>query len=80
MLKDREDIPLLLEGKKSSLDGIYLPMQLTDWPLIKVALLLIGLIPYIQFDPRWEEINRILERQLSTVCKMIRLPTRVQRL
>jgi hypothetical protein len=55
-------------------------MQLTDWSVVKVALLLIGLIPYIQFDPRWEEINRILDRQLSTVCKMIRLPTRVQRL
>jgi hypothetical protein len=79
MLKDKEDIPLLLEGKKSSLDGIYLPMQLTDWPLIKVALLLIGLIPYIQFDPLGK-INRILDRQLITVCKMIRLPTRVQRL
>jgi hypothetical protein len=26
-----------------TLDGIYLPMQLTDWLLIEVALLLIGL-------------------------------------
>jgi hypothetical protein len=24
-------------------NGIYLPMQLTDWPLVEVALLLIGL-------------------------------------
>jgi hypothetical protein len=35
----------LLEVKSSfetGLDGIYLPMQLTDWPLVEVALLLIG--------------------------------------
>jgi hypothetical protein len=25
------------------LDGIYLPRQLADWPLVEVALLLIGL-------------------------------------
>jgi hypothetical protein len=31
------------------LDGIYLPMQLTDWPLVEVALLLIGLT-HISFD------------------------------
>jgi hypothetical protein len=45
-LKSRDDIPLLLEGKKSfltALDGIYLPGQLTDWPLVDLALLLIGL-------------------------------------
>ncbi len=40
--RGREDIPLLLEGK-SSLNGIYFPMQLTDWLLVEVALLLIGL-------------------------------------
>jgi hypothetical protein len=28
---------------KSGLKGIYLPMQLTDWLLLKVALLLLGL-------------------------------------
>jgi hypothetical protein len=36
----------LLEGKKwfsTGLDGIYLPIQLTDWTLVDVALLLIGL-------------------------------------
>jgi hypothetical protein len=27
----------------TGLDGIYLPMQLTDWPLVEVAPLLIGL-------------------------------------
>jgi hypothetical protein len=27
----------------TGLDGFFLPMQLTDWPLVKVALLLIGL-------------------------------------
>jgi hypothetical protein len=27
---------------KSGLNGIYFPMQLTDWLLVKVALLLIG--------------------------------------
>jgi hypothetical protein len=26
----------------TGLDGIYLPMQLTDWPLLEAALLLIG--------------------------------------
>jgi hypothetical protein len=49
-LKSRDDIPLLLEGKKSfltALDGINLPTQLTDWPFVELALLLIGLTdPY----------------------------------
>jgi hypothetical protein len=31
------------------MDGIYLPTQLQDWPLVEVALLLIGL-PRISFD------------------------------
>jgi hypothetical protein len=39
----RNDIPLLLEDKKSGLNGIYLPMQFTDWLLVEAALLLIGL-------------------------------------
>ncbi len=39
-LKSRDDIPLLLGGKSSfnGLDGLA-----TDWPLVEVALLLIGL-------------------------------------
>ncbi len=51
-LKDRDDIPLLLEGKThffTGLDGIHLHMQLTYWPLVEVALLLIGLT-HISFD------------------------------
>jgi hypothetical protein len=32
----------------TGLDGIYLPMQLTDWLLVEVALLLIGLT-YVTF-------------------------------
>jgi hypothetical protein len=40
----------------TSLDGIYLPMQLTDWPIVEVALLLIGLthislLSKTSFDP-----------------------------
>jgi hypothetical protein len=45
-LKSRDDIPLLLGGKKYFklvLNGIYLPMRLPDWLLVEVALLLIGL-------------------------------------
>jgi hypothetical protein len=34
------------------LDGIYLPMQLTDWLLVEVALLLIGLTQ-ISFAKNW---------------------------
>jgi hypothetical protein len=54
-LRDRDDIPLLLEGKKwfeTGLDGIYLPMQLPDWLLVEVALLLIGLTK-ISFVKNW---------------------------
>jgi hypothetical protein len=54
-LRDRDDIPLMLEGKKlflTGLDGIYLPMQLTDWLFVTVALLLIGLIQ-IYFVENW---------------------------
>jgi hypothetical protein len=40
--RGRDEIPLSLEGK-TGLDGIYLPKQLDDWPLVEVALLLIGL-------------------------------------
>jgi hypothetical protein len=43
---DRNDIPLLLGGKRNfytCLNGIYLHMQLIDWLLVEVALLLIGL-------------------------------------
>jgi hypothetical protein len=36
---DRDDIPILLEG---GFNGIYFPLQLTDWPLFEVVLLLIG--------------------------------------
>jgi hypothetical protein len=45
-----------------------LPMQLTDWPLVKVAPLLIGLTDISrdknQFWPSKEEINRHLDCQL----------------
>jgi hypothetical protein len=34
------------------LDGIYLPMQLADWQLVEVALLLIGLTQ-ISFVKNW---------------------------
>jgi hypothetical protein len=34
------------------LDGIYLPIQLTEWPLVEKALLLIGLA-HISFDKNW---------------------------
>jgi hypothetical protein len=45
-LKDRDDMPFFLEDKKmfkSGLNGIYLPMQHTDWLHVEVARLLIGL-------------------------------------
>ncbi len=46
-LKDRDDIPLSLEGWQVVLNwcgwNLYLPKQLTDWSLIEVPLLLIGL-------------------------------------
>jgi hypothetical protein len=35
------------------LDRIYLPMELTDWPLGEVALLLIGLTQKIPFVKNW---------------------------
>jgi hypothetical protein len=41
-VKDIDDIPLLVEGK-TGLNGIYLPMQLSDWLLAEVAVLFIGL-------------------------------------
>ncbi len=41
-VKDIDDIPLLVEGK-TGLNGIHLPMQLSDWLLVGVALLFIGL-------------------------------------
>jgi len=45
----------LLEGKKffsTGSDGIYLFMQLTDWLLVEVPLLLIGLAQ-ISFVKNW---------------------------
>jgi hypothetical protein len=33
----------------TGLDGIYLPKQFTDWPLVEVALVLIGLT-HISFN------------------------------
>jgi hypothetical protein len=58
----------LLEGKKlfyTGLDGIYLPMQLTDWPLVEVALLLNHWSYQNLFCQKlnltvWEEINGLL--------------------
>jgi hypothetical protein len=44
-VEDREGIPLQMGGKKgheSGLNDIYLPVQLTDWLLVEVVLLLIG--------------------------------------
>jgi hypothetical protein len=44
----------LLGGKKwFKTGGIYLPTQLTDWPLVEVALLLIGLTDHYLFDKNW---------------------------
>ncbi len=48
--RGRDEIPLLLGGKiqfQTGLDGICLPMQLPDWPLVEAALLLIGLKPFL---------------------------------
>jgi hypothetical protein len=45
-LRDRDNIPLLVECKKeflTGLDGIYLPMQITDLLYVEEALLIIGL-------------------------------------
>jgi hypothetical protein len=44
-VEDREGIPLQISGKKwyeSGLNDIYLPIQITDWLLFEVVLLLIG--------------------------------------
>jgi hypothetical protein len=49
------------------LDGIYLPIQLTNWLLVEVALLLIGLaqISLQKFVLTFkEEISRLLDYQL----------------
>jgi hypothetical protein len=49
-LKDREDIPLLLEGVVLNWFGWNIPPHATHrWPLVEVALLLIGLTD-ISFD------------------------------
>jgi hypothetical protein len=37
----------------TGLDGIYLPMQLTGWPLVEVALLLIGPPTHIFLVNNW---------------------------
>jgi hypothetical protein len=54
-LRDRDDIPLLLEVKKLFklvwVESTF-PMQLTDWLLVEVALLLIGLTQ-ISFVKNW---------------------------
>ncbi len=44
-------IPFLLEDK-TGLDGIYLPLQFADWPLVDVVLLIIGLTQ-ISFVKNW---------------------------
>jgi hypothetical protein len=62
------------------LDGIYLPKQLTDWPLVEVALLLIGLthislLRKTSFDPlgrdqssfRLPALNCGLKRALRSI-------------
>jgi hypothetical protein len=41
---------------KTGLDGIYLPMQLTDWLLVVEALLLIGLTQ-ISFVKNWFSLS-----------------------
>jgi hypothetical protein len=51
-MKSRDDIPLLLVGKSSFklvLMESTSPMQLNDWPLVEVALLLICLT-HVFFD------------------------------
>jgi hypothetical protein len=70
-LKSRDNIPLFLGGKKqfqTGLDGIYTsPMQVTDWPLVEVALLLIGLTHASFTKPvltLLEEINSLLDYKL----------------
>jgi nitrate reductase NapE component len=35
---------------KSSLNGIYIPVQLTDWPLVEVALVGYFGLTHISFD------------------------------
>jgi hypothetical protein len=40
----------MFKNSSSGLDGIYLPLQLTDWSLVEVALMLIGLAQ-ISFKP-----------------------------
>jgi hypothetical protein len=46
-MEDRDNIPILLEGKKVVLNWFQMestsPMQITDWLHTEVALLLIGL-------------------------------------
>jgi hypothetical protein len=60
-VKDRDDIPLLLKNKKefkTGFDWIYVPMQLTDWPLVEMALLLIGLTYLFGKNQLWPSRER----------------------